>query len=202
MIRKILVASVSVLVLIQNLSLNHAQAKSTSLSTYVLQLSTNLGCEILNIDLVSDSTNSTNTLQFTKGAFAAVELMPGNYQFGSLTCSSNGREDVVFHEVFAQLPSLSLKEGEIYYGGRLILKDVTQETQASALKDCTVNISRVRGADNNECLTSGADESRLKKRRLNVYVPVLDKEDINTVAKALAGNSQDLIYLPLVATEG
>ena len=56
-------------------------------ATYILQVSSNLGCDTLEIEVVSTKDQSSQRLIYKTSAFAATVLPAGDYVFGGVTCT-------------------------------------------------------------------------------------------------------------------
>jgi hypothetical protein len=177
-----------------------ASPTTPSNSIYVLKISSNLGCESLEIELRPDSGEGTYNLKYDKGAYAAVELKPGNYQFGKVTCSIDGSYQVL-DVLERQLHPLNLIEEKIYFGGELVFA----QSSALALNDapdvldnCPRQISRVRGAPNNSCRDgNGVNTGPKKVKKVDVFAPTINEQDISIVRSSFQVAESKVAYLPL-----
>ena len=176
-----------------------AMAESSTPATYIMQVTSDLGCSRLSIELVSDPQNTVKTMNFSKGAFAAVELSPGLHTFGDIACTIDDEVETLDVLNKKMLP-LRVEAGRMYYGGRLIIKtsDISEpNTTPESLANCTRNISRIRGDEDNECRDGVGVSSNEATKTIDVYMPEVRETDINRVRSALSATQEQLIYLPL-----
>ncbi len=173
-----------------------AQSADFAPATYILQVSSNLSCETLNIQLVSESGESRQNLTYSKNAFASTSLAPGSYVFGDVTCS-NGDNQETLDVLKGKIAPLHVATGQAYYGGRIIFQEVaTDERTPKTLSDCPYVNSRQRGEKSNNCQDGiGVDASVTKQ--VNVYAPDVTDEHIAEVRNALSVSKEQLLYLPL-----
>ena len=191
--------------LITILILNIVLAFSTNASdlakaTYVLQVSSNLGCVNLDIELISDKLDTPQYVKFTSSAYGATTLPQGEYTFGSVICiDKEGRQEL--DVLKGKIMAFSLSAGKVYYGGRLIFKKVEGLDVNSApkvIENCTQMISSARGEPSNECSDGvGVDTAARKNYQVNVYAPEVTEKDIEIVRTALSLSENQLIYLPI-----
>ena len=189
---------ISVLTLLINPTIAHTANEVTA--TYVIQATSNLGCEALSIELISQTQDTRQNIVFTTGAFAAAQLAPGTYTFGDVTCK-NAQDEQSFDVLSGIISEFSVNTSQAYYGGRIIFqKNVEMDINSApqALSNCTRSISRARGDSGEECLDgTGADTSAPIAKQLNVYIPEVTPQDVDAVRKALSATKEQLIYLPL-----
>ncbi|MDC0602652.1 hypothetical protein OAP14_06430 [Aliiglaciecola sp.] len=174
-----------------------ANAVESAPATYIMQVSSNLGCSSLNIELISTSNNPSGNIEFTTGAYAATKLNPGAYRFGDVTC--NNKEGVQTFDVLKdKFSPISLKGGQSYYAGRLIFEEKVKDDGGSSevFDNCTRVMSGARGEGSNEC-RDGTGPSAAISKQVSVYVPKVDDEDINALRTALSATKEQLLYLPL-----
>lgn len=177
-----------------------AKSSDTAAATYIMQLSSNLNCDMIDIAFVSEKDGTQKHIKFGSGAFAATQLPAGNYSFGDITCVNEDKTQT-FDVLSKILKPVNIKSGKTYYAGRMIFQEVSA-TDANGipevLDNCTRVMSRARGETSNECRDgAGVDTSAKNAKQLNVYVPDVTDEDIARVRKALSATPEQLQYLPL-----
>ncbi len=173
-----------------------ANQSSATKTAYILQVSSNLGCDKLDIALVSQSNGNTQNLTFTTSAFAAAELETGTYRFGKVSCAKEGNINTL-DVLEDQLAALPLVENKIYYGGRIILREsVNNNESPDILDNCPRDISRARGASSNSC-RDGVGINSSSKRAIEVFAPAVNEHEISVVRKAFDATETSLTYLPL-----
>jgi hypothetical protein len=169
-------------------------------ATYIMQVTSNLSCETLDIQLISQADNTHENIRFKSSAFSAVELPSGAYTFGDVICT-NKRSTQVHDLLSKKIAPLFLTAGQAYYGGRIIFQEVvTVDANGSpkVLNNCTRSISRARGESSNECRDGvGVDTSAQTSTQINVYLPEVMDEDIALVRSAFSATKDQLLYLPL-----
>lgn len=169
-------------------------------SKYLLQVSSNLDCEQLEINLSSQNASKTHTLRYTQGAFAAVNLPKGSYTFSSLSCTSKQFGQEQFDDLLSSLAPISISVGQNYYGGKLILKQTLgiEQNLPDVLENCTNIISNARGESSNACTDGVGVSTDIEPQRvLSVYAPELAEEKVQVVRNALDMSSSELVYIPL-----
>lgn len=171
-----------------------------SQATYILQVTSNLNCETLDIELVSQANDTRENIRFTTSAFAAVDVPSGAYSFGNVICTNKGRLQA--HSLLGEkMALLNFSAGQAYYGGRVIFQELVTTDPTGApdvLDNCTQSISRARGERSNECRDgTGVDTSAKTNTQINVYLPDVTDEDIELVRTALTVTKEQLLYLPL-----
>ena len=174
---------------------NQTNATNTA---YVLQLSSNLGCDKLDIELVPQSTANTQRLTFTTSAFAAAELETGTYHFGKVSCAREGKVNT-WDILEGQLAALPLSESKIYYGGKIILREdsmADNNESPEVLDNCPRGISRARGASSDSC-RDGVGVNSSPKGTVEAFAPSVTEQDIAAVRKAFKATETSLTYLPL-----
>ncbi len=176
----------------------------TAVATFLLQVSSNLGCDSLAIALNSQGDEQSHYLEFTTKAFASVPLPKGEFSFGNVICRT-GEEFQTFDILQDQLMPLVVGPGQTYYGGRLIFKQVEQvdaNQTPTALENCLHPISRARGEkQDNLCDGAGSEAAPQATTRIEVYMPDETEEDIAAVKQAFSASGDPLLYLPLKIKE-
>jgi hypothetical protein len=177
-------------------------ADSSTPATYIMQVSSNLGCDSLNIEFVSNANDAIKTMNFSKGAFAAVQLDSGSHEFGNVICARDGKIETL-DLLKGKVSSLRVEPGHTYYGGRLIIKSSVEVDQIGApkvLDDCTRNISRARGDEDDECRNGvGVSTGKNTAKKIEIFMPVVEEKDVDKVRTALSATKEQLTYLPLKA---
>lgn len=177
-----------------------AKSADSASATYIMQVSSNLNCETLDIELISQARDIPQHLKFGAGAFAAAELPLGTYKFGDVTCAKESGTQT-FDMLKNMIAPLYLSTNQVYYGGRIIFQEVSEVDANQApkvLSNCTRLISRARGDTGNECRDGvGVDTSAQKSKMLKVFFPEVTDEDIKTVRSALSATEDQFRYLPL-----
>ena len=174
---------------------NQTKAPNTA---YILQLSSNLNCDKLDIELVPQSNADTQRLTFTTSAFAAAELETGTYHFGKVSCAKEGEVNT-WNILEGQLAALSLSESKIYYGGKIILREdsmADNNESPEVLDNCPRGISRARGASSDSC-RDGVGVNSSPKGTVEAFAPSVTEQDIAAVRKAFKATETSLTYLPL-----
>ena len=169
-------------------------------ATYIMQVTSNLSCETLDIVLISQADNTHENIRFKSSAFSAVDLPSGAYTFGNVICTNKGRAQV--HDLLRdKISPLYLIAGQAYYGGRLIFQEiVTVDANGSpdVISNCTRITTRARGKSSNECRDGiGVDTSAQTSTQINAYLPEVIDEDIALVRSAFSATKDQLLYLPL-----
>lgn len=169
-------------------------------ATYIMQVSSNLSCETLDIELISQADETRNNIRFTSSAFAAAKVPSGSYEFGNVICTNKGSAQV--HDLLSEkIAPLNFNAGQAYYGGRIIFQEsvsVNPNDSPDVLSNCTRSISRVRGESSNECRDgTGVDTSAKTTTQINVYLPEVTDEDLALVRTAISATKEQLLYLPL-----
>lgn len=171
-----------------------------SYARFILQLSSNLNCDKIEIELVSQLDLRSQTLQFIPEAFAGAKLAKGSYKYGDVKCISNNAIQT-FDSLLSELHVVSVSSGNTVFGGKLIIKQTTlneNQTTPDVLDNCNRNISRARGEANNACRSGvGVNTSIDKSAVINVYAPKLSGAEIERVRATLQVSERDFVYLPL-----
>ena len=172
----------------------------TSQVSYLLQISSNLQCQSLAIELISQADETVSYLRFKQSAFATVEVTEGTYTFGQVICTTeDGRES--FDVLIGAIAPFSLSADKAYYGGRLIFEDVAKVAANDApdvLSNCTRLISKARGIKSDECRDGvGVETNAQATRQIRVYAPEITADELKTVRDALSATEDQLVYLPL-----
>lgn len=177
-----------------------AQSANSPPATYIMQLSSNLNCVTLDIELVSKTQDTPQLIRFGKGAYAATELPPVVYTFGDVTCVKKGGTQT-FEILKNMIAPFQLTTGQAYFGGRIIFEestDVEANRAPKVLSNCTRFISKARGDTGNECRDGvGVDTSAQGSKKLNIFIPDVTDEELKTVRTALSASEDQLLYLPL-----
>lgn len=179
-----------------------AKAADTAPATYILQVSSNLGCEKLNIELIAKRGGTSHFLTFDNTAFAAIDLPAGGYSYGDVNCTIKGNTQT-FENLLSKISPLHLASGQGYFGGRLIFKkadDVDPNETPEQLSNCTREFSRARGEEKSHECRDGVGVKNMVTEQVSVFVPEVSDKDLETVRKALNTNREQLLYLPLKAS--
>lgn len=174
-------------------------------STYFLEVSSNLDCAQLEIEMVSSDQNTSAELVFGNGAFSAAELAPGDYSFGAITCLDGHRGTETFDLLSQSAAPISLKAGQAYFGGRLVIREAIDETASApnVLDNCIRGTSRFRKEQSDDCRDGiGVDGKRAVSKSVNLYSPKLEKAEIDRVRSALNATEDQLIYMPIETSGG
>ena len=169
-------------------------------STYVLEVSSNLDCAQLEIEMVSSDRKTSAELVFGTGAFSAAELAPGDYSFGTITCVDGHRGTESFDLLSQSAAPISLKPGQAYFGGRLVIQEAIDETASApnVLDNCIRGTSRFRKEQSDDCRDGiGVDGKRAVSKSVNLYSPKLEQTEIDRVRSALNATEDQLIYMPI-----
>jgi hypothetical protein len=177
-----------------------AISANSSPATYIMQVSSNLSCDTLDIELISQADDARQHIRYGSSAFAAVELPSGTYAFGDVTCTN--RKDAKAYDLLSdKIAPIHLNAGQAYYAGRMIFEEiVTMDAIGSpdVFSNCTRNISRARGKSINQCRDGvGVDTSAPTSKQINVYRPEVTDEDVAVVRSAFSATKEQLLYLPL-----
>ena len=176
------------------------RATDSDPATYFLQISSDLGCESMDIEVISQKDKKSQYLKFGNKAFAAITLPAGAHAFGNVVCTKNNKPQS-YDMLKDTLELLYLSAGRAYFGGRSIFKNVENVDPNAApevLNNCTNIISRARGETSNECRDGvGVDGKAAGNKQINVYAPEVTDEEMNKIRKALNATEDQLLYLPL-----
>lgn len=168
--------------------------------TYILQVSSNLGCDNLDIGLISNKLDTPQYLKFTSSAYAGIDLPQGDYSFGNVICSNEDGQQT-FDILSDKIMPLSLFAGKAYYGGRLIFQKIETtdvNSEPKVLENCTQSISRNRGETSNECRDGvGVATSAQTHFQINAFAPEVTDKDIAIVRSALSMSEKQLLYVPI-----
>ena len=174
-------------------------------STYVLEVSSNLDCAQLEIEMVSSDRKTSAELVFGTGAFSAAELAPGDYSFGTITCVDGHRGTESFDLLSQSAAPISLKPGQAYFGGRLVIQEAIDETASApnVLDNCIRGTSRFRKEQSDDCRDGiGVDGERAVAKSVSLYAPTLKQSEIDRVRSALNATEDQLIYMPIETAGG
>ena len=179
---------------------SYAMGDKYSPATYILQLSSNLKCDTINIELIARSDDNVQYLRYSKSAYAAANVPAGTYAFGNVICTTEGgREN--FDMLIGKIAEFTLSSGQVYYGGRMIFEEVDNVGTNDApdvLNNCTNVNSRARGEKDNRCRDGiGVDTKSQTAKQIRVYAPDVTDEDISSIRTALSASENQLRYLPL-----
>jgi hypothetical protein len=177
-----------------------AAVAEPSPATYIMQVTSNLSCETLDIVLISQADNTHENIRFKSSAFSAVDLPSGAYTFGDVICTK--KRSTQEHDLLRdKIAPLYLTAGQAYYGGRIIFQEiVTADANGSpdVISNCTRITTRARGKSSNECRDGiGVDTSAQTSTQINAYLPEVIDEDIALVRSAFSATKDQLLYLPL-----
>lgn len=144
-------------------------------------------------------------LVFGEGAFSAAELAPGDYTFGKITCVDGHRGTESFDLLAQSAAPISVKPGQAYFGGRLVIQEVTDETGSAprVLDNCIRGTSRFRKEQSNDCRDGvGVDGERPVSKSVSLFAPKLKQGEIDRVRGALNATEEQLIYMPIETAQG
>ena len=169
-----------------------------ALATFVLQVSSNLGCDSLAIELASHG--QQYFLEFTKGAFASVALPKGDYSFGNVVCTKED-ELLSLDLLKDKLMPLAVESGRTYYGGRLIFQQdeqVSNNARINQLENCTRMVSGARGEkQDNLCASEGIESVSTNTTQVEVFMPTVTDQDLDLVEGAFSTGRNNVTYIPL-----
>ena len=72
-----------------------AKSSDSAPATYILQITSNLSCSTLSIELVSQQDDTRGFLNYSSGAFASVDLPTGEYIFNDVVCVNGQKSEVL-----------------------------------------------------------------------------------------------------------
>ncbi len=195
-----------VLMIIFGFSTALANPVNSTRATYILQVSSNLGCDSLEIELMSQDKSTRGKLIFKSNAFASVELKEGIYLFDEVICKLKGNSQS-FDMLKDKILPFKLNGNQAYFGGKLIFlesTDVDAHSELEVLSNCSNIISRTRGDKNGDSIQgtecrdgTGVDTSHQVFKQIKVFAPKATDEELSTVRTALNATKDQLIYLPL-----
>ena len=173
-------------------------------ATYILQVASNLECEALDVELISEDRDTRATIAFGTKAFGAASITPGTYTFGTVTChqGSNGTE--TFDQLSTALPALQLASGRAYFGGKLMLehsRDLGAEDAPDVVNQCIRGTGRFRKEPTDDC-RDGIGIDTGPARIVNFYMPHLSDDEVAQVRAAFSATPEQLLYMPLVPADG
>lgn len=174
-------------------------------STYFLEVSSNLDCAQLEIEMVSSDQNTSAELVFGTGAFSAAELSPGDYTFGAITCVDGHRGTESFDLLSQSAAPISVKPGQAYYGGRLVIQEAIDETASAprVLDNCIRGTGRFSKEQRDDCRDGiGVNGEPAVSMSVSLYTPQLDQSEIDRVRGALNATEEQLIYMPIETSQG
>lgn len=169
-------------------------------ATYILQVSSNLECSGIEVELVPRGDRPKVTLSFDDQAYSAVTLEPGTYAFGPVSCLQDDQDARVFDSLVGSLQPISVTSGQAYFGGTLIIEeDVSDAIVTPDIVDnCVRGTGRFRKEPRDECRDgTGIDGSAKRSALVNFYTPYLSDEELARVRSAFAADPEQLRYLPL-----
>jgi hypothetical protein len=177
-----------------------ALTASDAPATYIMQVSSNLKCDRLDIELISQKSNTSQYIRFGTGAFAATELPAGSYTFGDVTCTKEN-EDISYDFLKDKIAPIEVSAGQAYFGGRMMFKQassVQANDAPEALNSCTFIRSNARGESDNACQDgTGTDGSAPISSKIEVFLPKVLESEVAAVRTAMSATEEELIYLPL-----
>ena len=172
-------------------------------ATYVLQVASNLNCAQLDVEVRDEAGQSAGVLVFHTGAFAAVDLSPGNYYLGTVTCHDGDNGTETFDQLADAMAPFSVASSQAYLGGKLIIQTSRAEPHDSSpdvVDECVRGTGRFRKEPNDDCRDGvGIATERAAARAVNFYAPPLKDDEINRIRTAFAASEEDLLYMPLRA---
>jgi len=171
-------------------------------STYILQVSSNLECQSLEIELLPKDGAHPHVISFETGAFGAASLPPAEYNFGAVTCHEGARGTETFEMLKGTLRPVSVKAGQAYFGGKLIIKEIEQaaSTTPDLIDNCVRGTGRFRKESSNECRDGvGVSGKAAVEKIVNFYMPPLKKDEIDEIRDALNASEDQLVYMPITA---
>ena len=174
-------------------------------STYVLEVSSNLDCAQLEIEMVSRDQKTTAELVFGNGAFSAADLAPGEYTFGNITCIDGHRGTETFDLLSQSAAPISLQAGQAYYGGRLVIKEVVDETASAprVLDNCIRGTGRFSKEQRDDCRDGvGVNGEPAVAMSVSLFTSQLQQAEIDRVRNALNATEEQLIYMPIETSKG
>lgn len=165
-------------------------------ATLILQVSSNLGCDALTIEL--NSNGQQHHLDYSSNAFASVALPEGEFNFGNVTCRK-GDDQQILDVLQDKIMPLHVDLGRTYYGGRLIFKqDIANQTDED-IENCRPVYSRARGVkQDNLCDGGGLETLAQASTQIAVYKPAITDEQVKTISRVYAGEGEPLQYLPMI----
>ncbi|MGB3726036.1 MAG: hypothetical protein WA981_09750 [Glaciecola sp.] len=179
-------------------SFTFANTSQAVTATYILQVSSNLNCESLAIELQSTQSANKQYIQFGAGAFAAATLPDTTYEFGEVSCTKDN--DTQRYDLLkGKMSPLTVEAGKTYYGGRIIFKEapfVDTNDAPDELSECTNMRGSQRGESDSQC-RDGAGVNSQSTTQVSVFVPEVTEDNIEKVRKALSASKDQLLYLPL-----
>ncbi|PCJ47226.1 MAG: hypothetical protein COA74_11825 [Gammaproteobacteria bacterium] len=195
-----------VLMIIFGFSTVLANSVNSTRATYILQVSSNLGCDSLELVLMSQDKSTQGTLIFKSSAFAAVELQEGIYLFDEVICKVKGKSQS-FDILKDKISPFKLNDNQAYFGGKLIFLDSAVKnahSELEVLSNCPSINSRARGDEHGDSISAtecrdgtGVDTSHQVVKQIKVFAPKATDEELSTVITALNITKDQLIYLPL-----
>ncbi len=179
---------------------------NTPSTTYILQVSSNLNCDSLEIELTSQTNGKSNLLKFNSNAFSEVALTEGVYIFGGVFCQMEG-EIETFEILEGKIAPINLKADAAYYGGLLIFQEsevINTHDVPDVLTQCSDMRSAARSdqhrdsTSGNECRDgTGVNTSAPITRQIEAFAPIASDRELEAVRKALEKNTEQLLYIPL-----
>ena len=174
-------------------------------STYILEVSSNLDCAQLEIKMGSRDQKTSAELIFGNGAFSAADLSPGEHTFGDITCVGGHRGTETLDLLSQSAAPISLKAGQAYYGGRLIIQEVVDETGSAprVLDNCIRGTGRFSKEQRDDCRDGiGVSGEPAVSMSVSLYTPQLEQAEIDRVRGALNATEEQLIYMPIETSQG
>ncbi len=171
-------------------------------ATYILEVASNLRCEELAIEVMSDTSKDKSNLTYSSSAYASISLAPGQYVFGDVICRNNDEEQSL-DLLREQLTPFTVTKGDVFYGGKLILQQRRKNDirdRPDVLRDCPYVRSRARGGSGSGgCIVAEVTSSPSSRiNQIQAFAPPVEQEDIDMVNSALGLPNTQLIYLPLM----
>ena len=170
-------------------------------ATFVLQVASNLECESLRFELIETDTAERHSLTFGSGAFSAVQLRPGRYAFGPVSCEAGKYGTETFDQLGKTLAPMSLLSGQAYYGGKVILESApvaSASGEPDVVNNCIRGTGRFRKEPNDDCRDGiGIETDSEAAHLVNFYLPAQSDEDVSRVRSAFKASPEQLLYMPL-----
>ncbi|NQY13935.1 MAG: hypothetical protein HRT81_08770 [Henriciella sp.] len=180
---------------------NAQSAPSAPEAQFILQVSSNLDCDTLNVELRSVSGEHTGKLVYSSNAFSAASLPAGTYQFGQVTCFDGPNGTQAFDALKTMSGPFQLQPGHAYLSGKLVVmqtEDTAVQTLPDVVDNCVRGTSRFRKEPRDDCRDgTGIKGDRKTASAVNFYAPLLTPDEIASIRSAFSATEEQLIYLPL-----
>lgn len=178
-------------------------APSAPEAQFILQVSSNLDCDTLDVELHSVGGQHTGKLVYTSNAFSAASLPADTYQFGQVTCYDGANGTQAFDALQTMSEPFQLQPGQAYLSGKLVvmqIEDSTDQSLPDIVDECVRGTGRFRKEPRDDCRDgTGIKGDRETARAVNFYAPQLTQDEIASIRSAFSATEEQLIYLPLAA---